>query len=235
MEKSKAYQVLDGTALKVIAMVSMVIDHVGDIFFPEATWMRMAGRIAMPVFSFCIAEGYVHTHDVKRYLLRMGAFALVSELPFDLAFSGGTDWTHQNIMLSFFLSILSLILFDRVRGPKDPQTGRYGAGRTALGCFEVCLMAAVALLLRADYTCFAVIGVFLFYVLKEQDPFFRALGGVGFLSVTRTMGYYCATGLSLFPLLLYNGKKGKGLKWLFYLFYPGHLLLLYAVKAFLGR
>ena len=235
MEKSKAYQVLDGTALKVIAMVSMVIDHVGDIFFPEATWMRMVGRIAMPIFSFCIAEGYVHTHDVKRYLLRMGAFALVSELPFDLAFSGGTDWTHQNIMLGFFLSILALILFDRIRGPKDPQTGRYGAGRTALGCFEVCLMAAVALLLRADYTCFAVIGVFLFYVLKDMDPFFRALGGVGFLSVTRTMGYYCATGLSLFPLLLYNGEKGKGLKWLFYLFYPGHLLLLYAVKAFLAR
>ena len=113
------------------------------------------------------------------------------------------------------------------------QTGRHAAGRTALGCLAVFAVALVALLLRADYTVFAVIGVFLFYALKDMDPFFRALGGAGFLSVTRTMGYYCATGLSLFPLLLYNGKRGRGLKWLFYAFYPGHLLLLYALKALL--
>ena len=54
--------------------------------------------------------------------------------------------------------------------------------------------------------------------------------GVGFLALSRTMGYYITTGLSFIPLAMYNGKKGKGLKWLFYVFYPGHLLLLYVVK-----
>ena len=62
---SKKFQLLDGTALKIIAMISMVIDHLGDMFFGGALWMRMIGRIAMPIFAFCIAEGYSHTSDRK--------------------------------------------------------------------------------------------------------------------------------------------------------------------------
>jgi ATP-binding cassette subfamily B protein len=106
----KRYRVLDGTALKLIAMLSMVFDHVGDAFFPGVMWLRMVGRIAMPVFAFCIAEGYAHTRDRKKYLLRMGLFALVSEIPFDLCFHGKPGFGHQNIMLTFFLSILALFI-----------------------------------------------------------------------------------------------------------------------------
>ena len=90
--------------------------------------------------------------------------------------------------------------------------------------------AAVAILIKADYTIFAVISVFLFYLFKDTKHFIRTGVGVAFLALTRTMGYYCTTGLSIIPLLLYNGKKGKGLKWLYYAFYPGHLLLLYLIK-----
>lgn len=62
-KKIKKYQILDGTTLKIIAMISMVFDHAGDMFFPEAMWPRMIGRLAMPIFSFCIAEGFTHTKD----------------------------------------------------------------------------------------------------------------------------------------------------------------------------
>ena len=93
---------------------------------------------------------------------------------------------------------------------------------------------AAELLLRADYTLFAMLAVFLFYVLRDRPPLLRCGAGVGFLALTRTVGYYRATGLSLIPLLLYNGKRGRGLKWLFYAFYPGHLLLLYLLKTVLG-
>ena len=233
MEAVKKIQILDDTMLKIIAMISMVLDHAGDMFFPGATWMRMAGRLAMPLFSFCIAEGYSHTKDKKKYLLRMGIFALVSEIPFDLAFEGKIGLSHQNIMLTFFISILALILFDRIRGEKDPETNSYPAGKTILGVLAVLAMAALALLVRADYTLFAVIAVFLFYVFRQKNSIVRSGVGTAFLALTRTMGYYCTTGLSFIPLVMYNGKRGKGLKWLFYVFYPGHLLLLYVLKKYL--
>ena len=230
MKKLEKLRILDGTSLKLIAMISMVFDHVGDMFFPGALWMRMIGRLAMPLFSFCIAEGYAHTKNKQRYLLRMGVFALVSEIPVDLAFEGRVGLGHQNIMLTFFLSILALMLFDRIRG----EGKEHAAGKTLLGILCVCAVAVLALVLRADYTLFAVLAVFLFYVLRNRHPLLRCGVGVGFLALTRTVGYYRATGLSLIPLLLYNGKRGRGLKWLFYAFYPGHLLLLYLLKTFLG-
>lgn len=230
MKKLEKLRILDGTSLKLIAMISMVFDHVGDMFFPGALWMRMIGRLAMPLFSFCIAEGYAHTKNKQRYLLRMGVFALVSEIPFDLAFEGRVGLGHQNIMLSFFLAILALMVFDRIRG----EGKEHAAGKTLLGILCVCAVAVLALLLRADYTLFAVLAVFLFYVLRNRHPLLRCGVGVGFLALTRTVGYYRATGLSLIPLLLYNGKRGRGLKWLFYAFYPGHLLLLYLLKTVLG-
>ena len=230
MKKLEKLRILDGTSLKLIAMISMVFDHVGDMFFPGALWMRMIGRLAMPLFSFCIAEGYAHTKNKQRYLLRMGVFALVSEIPFDLAFEGRVGLGHQNIMLTFFLSILALMLFDRIRG----EGKEHAAGKTLLGILCVCAVAVLALVLRADYTLFAVLAVFLFYVLRNRHPLLRCGVGVGFLALTRTVGYYRATGLSLIPLLLYNGKRGRGLKWLFYAFYPGHLLLLYLLKTALG-
>ena len=223
------------TELKILAMVSMVLDHVGDLFFPGVLWLRMAGRIAMPVFSFCIAEGYAHTRDRKRYLLRMGLFALISEIPFDLAFEGRIGFGHQNIMLTFFLSIHALELFDRIRGGKDPRTERFSTGRTLLGILAIGAIAVLAVFLRADYTCFAVVAVFLFYVFRDAHPAVRCGGGVAFLALTRTMSYYCATGFSFIPLILYNGKRGRGLKWLFYVFYPGHLLLLYLLQVFLRK
>lgn len=225
---------LNGTMLKIIAMVSMVFDHVGDMFFPEVMWLRMIGRLAMPIFSFCIAEGYIHTRDRKKYILRLLIFALISEIPFDLAFEGKIGLSHQNIMLTFFLAVLALYFFDLIRGEVKEDTGKYSMGRTIPGIFVIVAMAFVALLLKADYTIFAVVAVFLFYVFKDAKYFIRSAVGVAFLALTRTMGYYCTTGLSIIPLLLYNGKRGRGLKWLFYVFYPGHLLVLYVIKLALS-
>ncbi len=233
MNSMKRYQILDGTMLKMIAMISMVFDHAGDIFLPGVMWPRMIGRLAMPIFSFCIAEGYIHTHDKKNYLLRIGMFALISEIPFDLAFEGRIGLTHQNIMLTYFLSVIGLMLYDRIRCGNDQAAVHISAGKTVLGVLAVLGIAVLSLLLRADYTVFAVISVFLFYVLRWKHPLLRIGIGVAFLSLTRTIGYYCTTGLSFIPLAMYNGKRGKGLKMLFYTFYPGHLLLLAAIRYIL--
>ncbi len=230
MDNGKKYQILDGTTLKLIAMISMVFDHAGDMFFPDVMWPRMIGRLAMPIFSFFIAEGFSHTRDKKKYLCRLGIFALISEIPFDLAFEGRVGLGHQNIMLSFFLAVVALMLYDWIQGGTKSEENHASIGKTILGVIAVAAIAALSLLLRADYTIFAVIAVFLFYVLRQKHPLVRTGVGVAFLALTRTVGYYCTTGLSFIPLAMYNGKKGKGLKWLFYGFYPGHLLLLAAIK-----
>ncbi len=230
MDNGKKYQILDGTTLKLIAMISMVFDHAGDMFFPDVMWPRMIGRLAMPIFSFFIAEGFSHTRDKKKYLCRLGIFALISEIPFDLAFEGKIGFSHQNIMLSFFLAVVALMLYDWIQGGTKSEENHASIGKTVLGVIAVAAIAALSLLLRADYTIFAVIAVFLFYVLRQKHPLVRTGVGVAFLALTRTVGYYCTTGLSFIPLAMYNGKKGKGLKWLFYGFYPGHLLLLAAIK-----
>lgn len=230
MDNRKKYQILDGTTLKLIAMISMVFDHAGDMFFPDVMWPRMIGRLAMPIFSFFIAEGFSHTRDKKKYLCRLGIFALISEIPFDLAFEGKIGFSHQNIMLSFFLAVVALMLYDWIQGGTKSEENHASIGKTVLGVIAVAAIAALSLLLRADYTIFAVIAVFLFYVLRQKHPLVRTGVGVAFLALTRTVGYYCTTGLSFIPLAMYNGKKGKGLKWLFYGFYPGHLLLLAAIK-----
>ena len=230
MDNRKKYQILDGTTLKLIAMISMVFDHAGDMFFPDVMWPRMIGRLAMPIFSFFIAEGFSHTRDKKKYLCRLGIFALISEIPFDLAFEGKIGFSHQNIMLSFFLAVVALMLYDWIQGGTKSEENHASIGKTVLGVIAVAAIAALSLLLRADYTIFAVIAVSLFYVLRQKHPLVRTGVGVAFLALTRTVGYYCTTGLSFIPLAMYNGKKGKGLKWLFYGFYPGHLLLLAAIK-----
>ena len=230
MDNGKKYQILDGTTLKLIAMISMVFDHAGDMFFPDVMWPRMIGRLAMPIFSFFIAEGFSHTRDKKKYLCRLGIFALISEIPFDLAFEGKIGFSHQNIMLSFFLAVVALMLYDWIQGGTKSEENHASIGKTVLGVIAVAAIAALSLLLRADYTIFAVIAVFLFYVLRQKHPLVRTGVGVAFLALTRTVGYYCTTGLSFIPLAMYNGKKGKGLKWLFYGFYPGQLLLLAAIK-----
>ena len=230
MDNGKKYQILDGTTLKLIAMISMVFDHAGDMFFPDVMWPRMIGRLAMPIFSFFIAEGFSHTRDKKKYLCRLGIFALISEIPFDLAFEGKIGFSHQNIMLSFFFAVVALMLYDWIQGGTKSEENHASIGKTILGVIAVAAIAALSLLLRADYTIFAVIAVFLFYVLRQKHPLVRTGVGVAFLALTRTVGYYCTTGLSFIPLAMYTGKKGKGLKWLFYGFYPGHLLLLAAIK-----
>ena len=228
MKERKPWQVLDGTALKLIAMVSMVFDHVGDNFFPEQTWMRVIGRIALPIFAFCVAEGFCHTRDRKKYLRRMGLFALVSEIPFDLVTAGKLlEFGHQNIMLTFFWAILGLLCYDALRE-------KLKKGGLVLGIFVLLLFAGASLILGLDYNFLAVGLIFLYYLLRDKALLWRNAAGMAFHAMLRNVGIYWYGLLGFLFLFLYNGKKGRGLKWLFYLFYPGHLLLIWGIRLLLA-
>ena len=223
-------KILDATTLKIIAIISMTIDHTGLIFFHNNYFMRSIGRIAMPIFSFFISEGYIKTKNRKKYLTRLGVFALISEIPFDLAFFGRINPGYQNIMFTFFISVLALMTFDLICGKPEKTETVYKVPRTLLGIIAAGSIGTVSVLLRTDYGIVAVLCVLIFYLFRNSKQWIRSLSGTAFLTVTNPKSFSVYAGLGFIPLLLYNGKKGKGLKWLFYIFYPGHLLILFLIK-----
>lgn len=225
--KGMPYQFLDGTTLKLLAMISMIFDHVGDNFFPGQTWMRIIGRIAMPVFAFCLAEGFAHTRSRGKYLMRMGLFALISEVPFDLTVSGKVlEFSHQNIMFTFLWALLGLACFEKLTEKKT----RAGA---AAGAFLLIAFTGASLLLGFDYNMLGTGLVFIFYLLRNKGHILRCLGGALYHVLLRNMGIYWFGLLGFLPILCYNGKKGRGLRYLFYAFYPAHLLLIWFVRTIL--
>ena len=219
----KKIQKLNGTVLKIIAALFMVIDHAGYMFFPKVIWIRKVGRISFPIFAFFIAEGFFYSKDRRRYLLRMLLFAVISELPFDLAFFGKWYWKYQNVMFSFALAILALMIFEKCR-----ENGKWWGW--ALGLLEIGGCAWASVLLKTDYSYYAVILVAVFYIFRGAGRICSNGAGLLFQVLDHPHDVQTWSILSFIPLMLYNGEKGPGLKWLFYLFYPGHLLLMYGLR-----
>ena len=224
--ENKKFSILSGTALKLFAAVFMAVDHVGYMFFPKLIRIRMIGRVSLPIFAFCIAEGFAHTGSKWRYLGRMLLFALVSELPFDLAFFGKWYWKYQNVMFSFALAILALYAFEKGR-----EKGTWWSWALGIAGAAGCAWAASAL--HTDYGWYAVVLVLVFYVFRGAGPVCSNAAAVLFQVLTHPHDVQTWSIVSFFPLMLYNGKKGRGLKWFFYVFYPGHLLLLCAFRRLL--
>lgn len=208
--------------LKLIACVSMLIDHVGYSFFPQNIILRIIGRIAFPIYCFLLAEGAHYTRDPMKYGLRLALFALISEIPFDLCVFGRISWEGQNVMLTLLLGFLAIQAMKRFSG---------SARLLAL----IPLVAAE--LLRTDYGAMGVLMVMVFSMTRE---FVETLWNQAlrlFLLNLWQVGRYpiqlFAT-LAAVPISLYSGKKStrsKALQWAFYLFYPAHLLILGLISA----
>lgn len=219
-------RVIDGTTLKLIAIVSMAIDHVGAVLFPQLRWMRIVGRLAFPLFAFRISEGCAHTRSLPKYMLRLGIFALLSEVPFDLCFKRSVlEFSHQNVMLTFLLAVSAIYCCEKL------NTGNKWLDallKTAV-CGASCVLA---ILLRTDYNAFGVGLVLLFWFMRRYH-LGRILSALVYELVMRGgLQSWCM--LSAVPLLLYNGKRGRSIKYLFYVFYPCHLLLLAALRHLLA-
>lgn len=204
---------LNAANLRLIAIISMLIDHAGCLLCPEAIWMRCIGRMAFPIFAFQIAEGYRHTRDVRRYCLRLLGFALLSEIPFDLMLSGEMiSLNHQNVMLTLLLGLLAILCWER---------------RKFLALAGILLAAE---LLSVDYGMPGVVTVLAFHALRGQP--------LALLGTMAAIHGICFGGIQLFavfaliPIALYNGEKGRSsplLQPFSYLFYPLHMLILWLI------
>lgn len=201
--------------LKLLAICSMLIDHTGAVLFPELPVLRYIGRLAFPIFCFLLTEGYVHTRDVKKYLLRLAVFAAVSELPFDLALYGGQELTaHQNVFFTLFIGLGMIYLMDR----EQEVPMRIGSLVLAMWLAEF---------LHTDYGARGVLLIAVFWLFRDQKAL-RLLLGAGWNLLWGSVIQYAGM-LAMLPAALYNGEKGRSMKYFFYLFYPVHLIVLYAI------
>ena len=208
---------MTGFQLKLLAMLAMTADHIGAVFFPEIPLLRWIGRMAMPVLCFFIGEGLRHTRSPRRYLLRLTGFALLSELPFDLAFYGGIEWGHQNVYFTLALGLLALWAIQ---------------SRGMEGWLLALTAALAAELLGCDYGMYGVLLILLldrFHRARSEQLAAAALLNLAFFGLqTQTLS------LIALPLLwLYNGKRGRDDRRLFYLYYPAHLCVLGILRVVL--
>lgn len=240
LTKAERFQKLSGSGLKLLAMVLMAIDHTAFYLLGhiDAAWeplfvlghneiscyflMRFVGRLAFPIFAFLIVEGFLHTHNRRKYGRNLLLFAFISEIPWNLTHEGHLYGWSQNVFFTLFLGFLALCVVKKweQRNPDDQAATR----RMAIWLFAIIV---TGILVHSDYGTSDVSFILLLYVLRHQ-AIFRAAIGCCFLS-SRWMA-----GLAFIPISMYNGKrgfiKGRWFKYLFYAFYPLHLLLLYYIK-----
>lgn len=219
--------------LKLIACMTMLVDHVGAALLPQCIWLRVIGRIAFPIYCFLLAEGVYYTRDPKKYGLRLGVGVILSELPFDLALFGGVTLYYQSVMLTLLIGFLMAVC---MKGTKN----------LVLKVLLVIPFALAAEWLRTDYGGLGVALVALFVLTREihhklliqaagmsviiylMDSYVMTIGGIRVPIEMFAL-------LTLIPVGLYSGRKissSRAVQRVFYLFYPVHLTVLYLIWRF---
>lgn len=230
---------ISGSTLKLIAMAAMVIDHAAvALIMPYMAsayeyheslvfahdLCRYIGRIAFPIFCFLLVQGYLHTKNVGKYALRLTIFAVLSEIPFDLAgFGKVVDFGAQNVLWTLLLGIVALSLVEYVQKLSFVKnTGQ----SCLLSWLMVVPIAALAYVLKTDYDAFGVILICILYI-TSTNKWEQIIVGAIVVSWERTAF------LAFLPIAFYNGQRGLPLKWIFYLFYPLHLLIYGLLRLYL--
>lgn len=205
--------------LKMIAIVAMLIDHIGAVLFPQYIELRIIGRLAFPIFAYTLVEGFIYTHDVYKYMIRLGVLALLSEIPFDLAFFNTTlELSHQNVFFTLLLGVFLLHLL--IKTP--------GKFRKAIWIIAFLLLSEY---LHTDYSSMGLLMILVYYYFRENKVLKLML--IAAINVF-LMGYIQVYAiLAMIPIAFHNGKQGLKCKWFFYGFYPIHLLIIYFSNLFL--
>lgn len=212
---------LSAAVLKWIAVVSMVIDH----FAASVYWMipgydtrvlfvmRKIGRIAFPIYCFLLVEGFFHTRNVAKYLKNCLLFAVLSEIPFDMAIFGRVMYPQgQNVYFTLCIGLGALIMLDQFKGRRELKDVLLQAG-------IIVVAACVGEILEVDYHWKGVLFIILFYYIRGTQEWIRNL------AVIAAFAYELTAPLAVIPIHFYNGTRGRQMKYLFYAIYPLHLLV----------
>ena len=232
-------------SLHIMAMAFMLCDHLWGTIVPGNDWLTCIGRISFPIFAFLIVEGYFHTGNLKKYVCRILLFAILSEIPFNLAM--GSRWfypIHQNVLWSFLIA-LGLIHWNE----KTRAAGKIWM-RILIGGVTVLLGYIVGLVTMVDFYHAGIMTVLVFYFFRQRKWWSYAgqaiclwyintemLGGFSYELQLFGQTYFLVRQsfalLALIPIWLYRGNQGyhsKQLQMVYYVFYPLHLLILAVIK-----
>lgn len=226
MERQNKHKVLSGDILKLIAMCAMTIDHVGAVLLPQYQIFRIIGRLAFPIYCFLLVEGFYHTSNWKKYMCRLFFFAILSELPFDLAFYGTVCYMgHQNVFFTLFFGLVLIQALSSISGDIQ-NAAKFGTILKEYGM--LILISLVVELTHMDYGAFGIFIISIFYVFRKN---FVVLAVIQVVLSVMMGGIQCFAGIALLPLYLYDERKrgNKKLKYLFYGYYPVHLLILFII------
>ena len=242
--------------LKIVAMITMTCDHLGDALFNHLNILNYIGRISFPIFAFQLTQGYLHTKNKGKYGIRLFLFALISQIPFALFIQMfNNDGSYKlNIFFTLLLGFICIYVYDfMLHFNQDPKRqNQLITEKESYSLFNSYylkkLIAVIAVLciaylgdvIHVDYGLWGILIIFSFYLFRT-DKLAMTLSfivlvilkyGIWIIQYGFQIEYILLatfTMASLFFITKYNGKKGKNLKYLFYLFYPIHLLLLYFI------
>ena len=247
---------ISGYWLKMIAVITMLIDHsaatiLERILVQMPSWapatvdnweqwyrldllLRGIGRRAFPIYCFLLVEGFQYTHSRRKYAFRLFAFALISEVPFDMALNQSVlELSYNNVFFTLFLGLLVIMAADWVmeRFSSDNLTSEIGR-ITLLVVIGMVGCALASYVISCDYGASGVIAIYIMYLLRSKRE-------LGFALAVVSLGVFSGelellALLMLIPLHFYNGTRGKQHKYFFYAFYPLHLLLLALIAWGLG-
>lgn len=231
-------------SLHIMAMLFMLCDHLWGTIVQGNDWLTCIGRLTFPIYAFMIVEGYFHTKNLKKYACRLLLFAVLSEIPFNLAMGSRIFYPiHQNVLWSFLIAIGLIHWNEKV---KEKQVWK----RILVGIASVCIGYVVGLITFVDFYHAGILMVLVFYFFKNKKWWcylgqlvclwyinFEMLGGFSYeVNILGQAHFIARQGfalLALIPIWLYRGKQGyhsKALQYIYYAFYPLHLLVLGIIK-----
>lgn len=235
---------LDGRALKMIAIVTMLIDHIGaalyytlselfgfaDLSVRDQLYdvLRAIGRTAFPIFAFFLVEGFILTRSRFRYAVRLLIFAFLSEIPFQLAFDAEFHFGMKNVIFTLLFGLITIDCLEHIGVKRlfggDAEAAFPGVfGTVILSSVTVSLMMFLAWAFDSDYDYRGVLLIVIFYLFRDMRLLALALGYLSFLWEP-----WSVVGFML--LMTYNGERGKQHKYFFYAFYPAHLMLIWLLR-----
>ncbi|MDY4599086.1 MAG: TraX family protein [Candidatus Faecousia sp.] len=218
---------LTGNQLKLLAMLTMTIDHIGAVLLPQYEFLRIIGRLAMPIYAYMIAEGCHYTHDRMRYFLRLAGLAVVCQVVY--GFVGRS--LYQCILVTFSLSIGLICAVENAQKKGTSGAALAGAALFA-GIYFVCeKLPQYVPGFHVDYGFWGVmLPVIVYFGGRSVWAF---LAGLTVLCLSRGGLQWWAM-LTVPLIALYNGQRGKHrLGWMFYLYYPAHLVVIYLIDFLL--